>query len=935
MSVNTLPSPMGQAAIQYARRGWPVFPCRERDETRVIGGAGGEERTFKAKAPYTGQGLNNATCDEARIVAWWRQHPDALIGLPTGGATGCFVLDFDPRVEEDVDPETGEVTGRREWTLEQLKADLEAQMGCALPRSATAITQSGGVHVYLRQPEGEPIRNRGNLPEHVDVRGLGGYVIAPPSVLADGGRYRWLDRGGDWRDAAAIAAAPAALIDILRAPKARKPPAGPVAGDGKAIVRSGAAPVSTDDAVRKYALAGLDAECRAIRSAGSGARQNQLNASAFKVATLVAAGALDTGVARASIEAAARDNPGRDDAAQLAATIDSGWTAGLEQPRDLAEVAASSRSRRERGPPASSRPLALDDDGRPSSQTGGGGDDEAGAAAALAKACATLPQTDLGNLERFLKRHGRDFLYVEAWGWLAWDGQRWNRDMAVPLLGRAVQATMRAIQAEAARVRDSGVAQPPAHDEEDADRAEKMLQLSLFRRTGERADALDRVVKVTRDRVVLLSDTIGAWGRTSEGAGHIACIATLAQARLARRPDEFDADPLLLNVENGTLAFARGQDGAAATVALRAFSRRDRITKLAAVTFDAAARSPRFDAFLAEVQPDGEMRAFLDCWAGYNALGLADAQKMALFYGQGSNGKGVWINTIAGLLGDYAWAAAIETFIDQGRYRKGSDASPDLAALAARRMVYANEPEDGSKFSDGLIKAMTSDEPIGGVRELNKSPFQLLVTFTNTISANNRPKIGTDHGIQRRMQVVPWDVIIPDSRQDVQLKTKLKAEAAGILNRVVRGALQYLTTGLPVPAAIEAATREYREENDILGQFLALCIAPAPGERLGSSALVTLFAAWQTWAQLLPASGKPWSAKYLNAQMQKKGYVIRKSSSMLWDDIAARFEAWAFVDSEGRPVTTDLPAPVDPPAATVSRGGSPTVLRADDDDMPP
>jgi putative DNA primase/helicase len=86
------------------------------------------------------------------------------------------------------------------------------------------------------------------------------------------------------------------------------------------------------------------------------------------------------------------------------------------------------------------------------------------------------------------------------------------------------------------------------------------------------------------------------------------------------------------------------------------------------------------------------MRGFLDIWSGYNSLGLADAQKFAIFYGEGSNGKGVWINTIAHILGDYAWATGIETFIDQGRYRKGSDASPDLAALAGRRMVYANEP---------------------------------------------------------------------------------------------------------------------------------------------------------------------------------------------------------------------------------------------------
>lgn len=335
---------MGSAALQYARRGWPVFPCRERDETKTIGGAGGKTRTFKAKAPYTGNGLKDATTDEQRILAWWREHPDALIGLPTG-ENGCFVLDFDPRVEDVVDADTGEVTGTREWTLEQLKADLEAQMGCALPRSVTAFTQSGGVHVYFRQPSGEPIRNRGNLPAHVDVRGHGGYVIAPPSVLPETGkRYRWLADRGDWRDDRDIVEAPAELVAILRAPKSRAMPTN-LQGNPAGSNAPARAAATVDDAVRKYALAALDGELAEIKRAPSGQRNGQLNTSALKIASLVAAGALDERLARTLVEAAARDNPGGDDDAQLLATIASGWTAGMQSPRDLGEIAAAANRR--------------------------------------------------------------------------------------------------------------------------------------------------------------------------------------------------------------------------------------------------------------------------------------------------------------------------------------------------------------------------------------------------------------------------------------------------------------------------------------------------------------------------------------------------------------------------------------------------------------
>ncbi|MDE0880011.1 MAG: phage/plasmid primase, P4 family, partial [Sphingomonas bacterium] len=930
----------------------PVFPCRERDDSYV--NRKGETVILKAKAPYTGNGLKDATTDEQRIRAWWGQHPDAMIGLPTG-VNGCIVIDFDPRIEEEVDAGTGEVVGQREWTLDQLKADIEAQLGCAMPVTLTSRTPSGGVHVWYRQPDdgGAPLRNRGVLPDHVDARGLGGYVIGPPSRCLDGslsgsaeGEYRWIERRGDWRDDAAIEAAPAALITRLRATKAEIAAIDGIETASPAAPRR-ATPAdrerAVDDDVRKYALAALDGECRAIREAPSGRRNAQLNTSALKIASLAAAGAIEERFARLAVESAARDNPGKDDDAALMATVNSGWTAGISSPRDLSEIASASRSRRERAPSragparaASSapRPGSIDD-GEPSSHAGGWGSNIGGNGAGgaddpvLTRECAFLPHTDLGNLERFLKRHGGDFLYVEQWGWLAWDGRRWNRDMAVSLMGRAIQDTMRTIQDEAKLIEASGIPVPPMElfDAEQL-RAHELQQKGKFDRIAKPATA--------RAPAVLFSATIAKWGRTSEGAGHIACIAKMAEARLSARPDDFDADPMMLNVANGTIEFRgpgvddRGERHSA-QFRLREARRADRITKIAAVAFEPAATCPRYDAFLAEVQPSADMREFLDCWGGYNALGLTNAQKMALYYGEGSNGKSVDMDVKAHILGDYARVCGIETFIDQGKYRKGSDASPDLAALAGRRMVRASEPEDGSKFSDGLIKAMTGSEPMP-VRELLKPPFEMTVTFKVTVSANNKPKIGTDHGIQRRMQLVPWDVIIPDDRQDTQLTAKLKAEGSGILNRMVRGAIRYLDDGLPVPEAVREATMAYHAENDVLGQFLALCIVRMPGETIGSTALHELFAAWQTWAQLLPATGKPWSPKYLAAQMEKKRFKKRKSSSMVWDDIAANYDRHDFVDHDGRPVTTPLP----PPKHDAARPGP---LRAgvpdDDDDLPP
>jgi putative DNA primase/helicase len=260
-------------------------------------------------------------------------------------------------------------------------------------------------------------------------------------------------------------------------------------------------------------------------------------------------------------------------------------------------------------------------------------------------------------------------------------------------------------------------------------------------------------------------------------------------------------------------------------------------------------------------------------------------------------------------------------------------------------MVHANEPEDQSRFSDGLIKSLTSDEPKGGVRELLKPPFELIITFKNTVMANNMPKIGTDHGIQRRVQVVPWAVIIPDSEQDLRLKDKLRLEASGVLNRMVAGALRYLTEGLSLPEAVKEATREYQQENDLLGRFLDLCVARVKGETVGATPFHRVFAAWQTWAAQLPASGKPWSAKYLNAQMRRKSFKIAKSSTMQWQDVALRYAESDFVTftDDGRinrPKEGELPPPQRfagedaPPQQAAAPPDPHARAEEDDDDLP-
>ena len=148
-------SELAQAAIAYAQRGWPVFPCQPR-----------------AKVPLTTHGLHDATTDPEKVAAWWKRCPDANIAMPTGRQTGPGI------VVVDVDGDDGYASLR----------ELEREHG-ELPRTASVKTPRGGEHYYLCHPGAHVPNSAGALGAGIDVRGDGGYVLAPPSVGANGHAY--------------------------------------------------------------------------------------------------------------------------------------------------------------------------------------------------------------------------------------------------------------------------------------------------------------------------------------------------------------------------------------------------------------------------------------------------------------------------------------------------------------------------------------------------------------------------------------------------------------------------------------------------------------------------------------------------------------------------------------------------------------------------
>ena len=496
--------------------------------------------------------------------------------------------------------------------------------------------------------------------------------------------------------------------------------------------------------------------------------------------------------------------------------------------------------------------------------------------------CALLALTDLGNAQRFVKRYGLDFLFVEQWGWLAWDGKRWNNHEAEAILSRAVHATIKAIADEAFHIRKFHRATS------EADVAARVLAW----RSGEAEfEFIDPVLDLNaKGKIVLKSDRLQGWCVASQSNAHITCIARLAQAYLTASPDGFDQDLMAMNVANGTLHFSKAiEDG---YVAFKAHDRALRMTKITPVVYDPKALCPVYDKFLGVVQPDIGMRRHLHAWGGVSLTGLPLA-KLSFWYGKGRNGKSTLIDVWAHVNGEYSQSIRIESFLEQGRASRGSEASPDIASLPGVRLLRTSEPEKNAQIAEALVKQVTGGEPLRA-RHLNKDFFEFRPAFKLTMQGNYRPKVvGTDEGFWRRMLLVPWGVTIGEADVDESLPDKLKAESSGILNQLLDGLRDYLDHGLSPTDAVLEATADYRDDSDPIGQFIKECTSqglddPVPGamdvasgkeiaHRTGAKAIFETYVAWAR------ANGeRPWSPKAFSRGLQDHGIKRLKSSGVFY-----------------------------------------------------
>ena len=276
-------------------------------------------------------------------------------------------------------------------------------------------------------------------------------------------------------------------------------------------------------------------------------------------------------------------------------------------------------------------------------------------------------------------------------------------------------------------------------------------------------------------------------------------------------PGELDANPWLLNLQNGVLNLRTGE--------LSKHEKKDLITKLAPITYDAGATCPLWEKFLDRVLGGNEeLIEYLRRAVGYTLTGDTSEHVLFFLYGTGANGKTTFLHTLQTIFGDYSCQADPDLLL----HTYNSQHPTNIARLEKVRLTVCMEVGEGRSMRTSLMKQLTGGDK-RTARRMRQDFREYEPTDKIWLGANNKPRIrGQELAIWRRIKLIPFTVTIPEDEQDKHLVEKLISEGPGILNWALRGCKQWqFEEALNEPADVKNATADYKSESDPLNEFIA------------------------------------------------------------------------------------------------------------------
>ena len=326
-----------------------------------------------------------------------------------------------------------------------------------------------------------------------------------------------------------------------------------------------------------------------------------------------------------------------------------------------------------------------------------------------------------------------------------------------------------------------------------------------------------------------------------------------ADPQLAASASDWDVDPYLLGTPESAVNLKTGEQLPPDPDYM--------LTRSTSVAPEAATPTLWLEFLHEATAGDAELIRFLQQMCGY-AL-TADTREHALFFvhGPGGNGKGVFLNTLMRILGEYAVTAPMETFIASRNDRHPTE----LAALAGARLVAASETEKGRSWAESRIKQMTGGDRITA-RFMRQDNFTFLPRFKLVIIGNHEPVLhNVDDAMRRRFNIIPFRH--KPARVDHTLEARLAAEHGRILQWMIQGCLDWQANGLVRPTSVIEQTEQYFADQDLLGQFIAdRCeLDPAFHEETNR-----LFAAWEKYAHA--AGDQAGNKRVFGTDLRQRGF---------------------------------------------------------------
>ena len=411
--------------------------------------------------------------------------------------------------------------------------------------------------------------------------------------------------------------------------------------------------------------------------------------------------------------------------------------------------------------------------------------------------------TQFGLVERLLDRYGHNIRWNKAFGYIIFDGKRWVPESEA-IVERYIWLTIRFIYAD----------------------------ISTLSRIAH-ACPNENYVKVLNTRIGELTRHV----RLSENSNTVTGVSRLAHSHCMLEPDVFAAHEFLFNFQNGTLDLRTGS--------FYAYRREDYLTMMCPFNYNPHAEKPIFDVFLDDITQGNEgLKYYLQKILGY---GLTANNKEDVWFncvGAGENGKTTLFDAYVYALGEYATRIDEKTISVVTGPRDGAAPSPDIASLKGKRVAIIAETEEGAKVASSRIKDMASGEQVTA-RKLHRDNFVFRYTHKLFVYTNNILIVrDNSHGFWRRVRFIPFTYQVTPKKKDIGLISKLQQEAEGILAWLVEGERLRQKEGMEPPDAVKKATQDYRESQDLIGQFVREYCITGKDEQVAANIIQSKFKEW-------------------------------------------------------------------------------------------